>query len=116
MGLNMNLSMKWAAGVGAMAVAALTGPALGQDLGVKAPPQGEPVVIQGATVHTVSGETIENGYVYFEKGVIRAVGKDPQPRYAEKPRVIDATGKHVYPGLIAPYSQLGLTEIQAVRA
>ena len=30
-------------------------------------------------------------------------------------RVIDATGKHVYPGFIAPTKSLGLVEVDAVR-
>src|SRR5678816_2747139 len=96
----------------AACLAGVCGSAMAQDLGVKAPPQSRPIVIQGATVHTVSGETIPDGYVYFEGGVIRAVGKEPLPRIAGEPAIIDAKGKHVYPGLIAAYSQLGLTEIQ----
>lgn len=87
-----------------------------QDLGKKAPPQVQPIVIENATIHTVVGETIENGYVYFKNGVIEVVGRAPLPRFAEQVRIIDGTGKHVYPGLIAPYTQLGLTEIAAVRA
>lgn len=94
----------------------LGGSAFGQDLGVKAPPQDKPLVLQGATVHTVSGETIPDGYVYFEGGVIRAVGKEPLPRLAGPVEIIDVKGKHVYPGLIGAYTQLGLTEIQAVRS
>ena len=35
---------------------------------------------------------------------------------ASNAEIIDATGKHVYPGLIALNSQLGLTEIGAVRS
>jgi imidazolonepropionase-like amidohydrolase len=102
---------------GMAAVAAgMCGAAGAQDLGVKAPPQKKPVVIHGATVHTVSGETIPDGYVYFEGGVIRAVGKEPLPRFAAAPEIIDGRGKHVYPGLIVAYTQLGLTEIQSVRA
>lgn len=100
----------------AACLACVCGSAMAQDLGVKAPPQSRPIVIQGATVHTISGETIADGYVYFEGGVIRAVGKEPLPRIAGEPEIIDAKGKHVYPGLIAAYSQLGLTEIQSVRA
>src|SRR3546814_11404648 len=30
--------------------------------------------------------------------------------------VVDATGKHVYPGFIAPNTNLGLVEVEAVRA
>lgn len=105
--------MTWlAACIGALAA----GPAAAQDLGLKAPAQTEPVVIHSATVHTVSGQTLTNSWVYFHEGKIVGLGPGPMPRFATPPRMIDGTGKHVYPGLVTPYSQLGLTEIQAVRA
>jgi imidazolonepropionase-like amidohydrolase len=88
---------------------------LGQDLGIKAPPQERPVMITGATVHTVSGPSIERGYVLFEKGRITAVGGGTPPRAGPETVRIDAAGKHVYPGLIGAVTQLGLTEIQALR-
>jgi imidazolonepropionase-like amidohydrolase len=94
----------------------LAAPALAQDLGLKAPSQGEPIVIQNATIHTISGETIEGGWIYFVNGRIEGLGKEPLPRFATPVRIIDGAGKHVYPGLFSPYSQLGLTEIQSVRA
>lgn len=87
-----------------------------QDLGVKAPPQRAAVLITGATVHPVSGPAIERGYVLFEGGKITAVGAEPAPRVAGDLEVIDASGRHVYPGLIGAVTQIGLTEIQAVRA
>lgn len=90
-----------------------------QDLGVKAPPQTHTVYINHATIHTVSGDTIPDGGIVFENGTITSIldtgivtGFAPGVDVIE----IDATGLHVYPGLISPYSQLGLTEIQAVRS
>ncbi len=75
-------------------------------------PQGKPIVIRGATVHRVDAEAIENASVLFDEGRIVAVGTDVVvPKNAE---VIDATGKHVYPGLIESMSDLGLREILAV--
>ena len=71
-------------------------------------------VISNATIHTGSGETIENGTVVITDGKIASVGKNiPAPAGAT---VINAQGKHVYPGLILPISNLGLVEISAVRA
>lgn len=96
-------------------VMGLAGAALGQDLGHKAPPQTQPIAITGATVHTVSGATIEGGVVLFENGTISAVGDAAAVKLGEGVRVIDGAGKHVYPGLIAAVSQLGITEIAAVR-
>lgn len=86
-----------------------------QDLIHKAPPQDNPIAITGATVHTVSSGVIENGYILFEDGVITEVGSGRlnAPRNTQ---TIDATGMHVYPGLIAANTQLGLVEIGAVRA
>jgi imidazolonepropionase-like amidohydrolase len=71
-------------------------------------------VIDGGTVHTVSGPAIPNGRVRIEAERIVAVGgSEVSLAGAER---IDATGKQVYPGLIAAHSVLGLTEIGAVRA
>ena len=44
--------------------ALLAAPASAQDLTHKAPPQSKPILITGATIHTVSGDTI-TGPVYF---------------------------------------------------
>lgn len=76
------------------------------------PPQSEPIALQGATIHTVSSGVIENGTIVFENGVITAVGADVDvPAGA---RVVDVAGKHIYPGLIDSYSQVGIAEIGSV--
>jgi imidazolonepropionase-like amidohydrolase len=98
------------------ALLAAAGQAHAQDLGIKAPPQARPVLITGATIHPVSAPAIEKGYVLFEGGRITAVGPEPAPRPAGDAEVIDASGRHIYPGLIGAVTQIGLTEIQAVRA
>lgn len=96
------------------AMAAASG-ANAQDLGLKAPPQDRPVMITGATIHPISGPAIEHGYITFDRGRITAVGPAPAPRVGSETVVINATGKHVYPGLIGAVTQMGLTEIQALR-
>lgn len=93
--------------------------ACAQDLTPSAPPQTAPIFLVGATVHTVSGETIEKGVVSFNNGQIGVVGDmSVMSRISLSPdtTVIDLNGKHIYPGLIAAYSRLGLVEIDAVRA
>ncbi|TDJ33831.1 MAG: imidazolonepropionase [Gammaproteobacteria bacterium] len=80
------------------------------------PPQGEPVIIRGATLHTVSGEVIENGHLSFEDGRITAIGANDGSPVSADINVIDLSGKHIYPGLIAANTVLGLVEINAVRA
>jgi imidazolonepropionase-like amidohydrolase len=87
--------------------------AAAQDLTPRAPAQSGPIALVHATVHPVSGPSIEDGYVLFDKGRIVEVGRGTPPGAA---RAIDGRGKHVYPGWIAPFTNLGLTEIGAVRA
>lgn len=76
-----------------------------------APKQTEAITIQGAIAHIGNGDVIENCTIVFEDGKITNIGSTVTP----KGQVIDATGKHVYPGFIAPVSTLGLGEIDAVR-
>lgn len=76
--------------------------------------QTTPIAIVNATVHTVTNGTLERATVVFDKGRITAVGASvTTPAGA---RIIDAAGKHVYPGFIAPVSTIGLTEVDAVRS
>ena len=81
---------------------------------VPPPPQSEPILITNAVIHTVSGATIADGQLLFSDGRIAAVSAggivDPDAQ------VIDLGGRHVYPGLIAAHTALGLVEISAVRA
>ncbi len=100
----------------------ITLPALAQDLTPKAPPQSDAIVISNATIHPVSADPFV-GTLYFSQGVLRAVCTTSKWKEVEAtvlwekpPKRIDATGKHVYPAFIAPYTQLGLTEIQSVRS
>jgi imidazolonepropionase-like amidohydrolase len=77
-------------------------------------PQKQPIAIVGATIHTISGRDIENGTIIFVGGKITALGKGVDiPDGAE---VIQAEGKHVYPSLIDANSDIGLVEINSVRA
>jgi imidazolonepropionase-like amidohydrolase len=93
--------------------------ALAQDLTPRSTAQDKPVVIINATIHPISSPAIEKGFVLFDRGVITGVGAiDTLDSRKVDPtwRVIDAKGKHVYPGLIGASTQLGLTEMQSVRA
>ena len=114
---------RFARALGIAAALAATLAASAQDLGLKAPPQTGLTAVVGATVHPVSGPAIENGAVWFVDGVISGVGTASdyteflsRVKLATPPTTIDAKGRHVWPGLIAPWSQLGLTEIQSVVA
>lgn len=96
--------------------------ALGQDLTRKAPPQPKPVAIVHAEIQPVTSEVIPDGFITFDQGQIKAVGDattlDVEGLRSRGYEVIDLSGQsmRVYPGFIAPYTQLGLTEISAVRS
>lgn len=79
------------------------------------------LLIKGATVHTVSGLSMDGASVWVVDGKIREIchGLDPvqlHERTGETVEVFDASGMHLYPGIIAPNTSLGLVEIDAVRA
>jgi imidazolonepropionase-like amidohydrolase len=69
--------------------------------------------IVGATIHTLEGPAIADGVVVFEGGRITAVGNAGimVPESAER---IDASGKHLWPGIIHTNTVLGLSEIDTV--
>ncbi len=73
-----------------------------------------PVAIVHARIFTVTNGIIEDGTLVFDRGIITAVGRDVA--VPENARVIDAAGAHLYPGLIAGRTSVGLVEIGAVRA
>jgi imidazolonepropionase-like amidohydrolase len=72
-------------------------------------------IIEHATIHIGNGEVIDDGYIVFQEGKIIHVGKNLNGAY-KNAVIIDATGKHAYPGLICLNTLLGLNEIDAVRA
>lgn len=83
-----------------------------------APPQSESIAIYGATAHLGNGQVIDNSLIVFENGKITNVTDASRIRINRDAygKFIDATGKHVYPGFIAPNSSMGLVEIGSVRA
>lgn len=73
------------------------------------------IYIKNGTVHVGNGTVLENATVKLNNGKIEEVGANITiPQGAAQ--VFDATGKHIYPGLILPASTLGLQEISGVRA
>lgn len=76
--------------------------------------QSQAIAITGATIHIGNGSVIENGTLVFDKGKIVSVsaGGGAQSGATE----IKANGKHIYPGFIAPITNLGLTEFESVKA
>jgi imidazolonepropionase-like amidohydrolase len=80
------------------------------------PPQSKPLLITGATLHTISGDVISNGRMLVDKGRIVAIGAASAVPDTANATVLSLAGKHVYPGFIAANTTLGLVEVQSVRA
>jgi len=100
--------------------------AIAQDLERRPPPQDAPIAIVHATIHPISAPAIPDGYVLFDKGLITEVGSmtggggggggaGGGRAFSATTRLVDAKGKHVYPGLISPWTHMGLIEIQSIR-
>jgi imidazolonepropionase-like amidohydrolase len=85
---------------------------------VPAPAQSGAVLILNATAHVGNGSVVNNSAIAFDKGKITMVADATTIRIdrTQFKQIYDASGKHVYPGFIAADSQLGLVEVEAVRA
>lgn len=81
-----------------------------------APKQSRSILITGAKAHLGNGKVIENSLLSIVNGKIAAIGDATVMKPSKHDITIDASGKHIYPGFIAPNSTLGLVEIDAVRA
>lgn len=81
-------------------------------------PQSKSILLMNGYAHLGNGKVIENAAIGFKDGKLTLVAdarviKLEQNAYDT---TINIAGKHVYPGIIAPNSTLGLVEIDAVRA
>lgn len=90
--------------------------ATAQSIQIPGEPQSKPIAVVNATIHPVSSETIERGYVLFDHGMITRVGSGAFSAAGADVEIIDATGQHVFPGLISANTTMGLSEIEAVRS
>ena len=81
-----------------------------------AKPQQKLIVLLNGTAHIGNGTVIQKSAIGFENGEILFVSdaKDYTRQIGDD--VTDINGKQVYPGFIAPSTNLGLVEIEAVRA
>lgn len=80
--------------------------------------QTKSILILNAIAHLGNGKIIQNSAIGFKDGKITLVADATQIRLAKDAydETIDATGKEVYPGFIAPNSTLGLVEIDAIKS
>lgn len=74
------------------------------------------VIFTGGQIFTAAGKTFENGAIGVKADTISFVGKASDANFSHYSRVEELQGRHIYPGLIATNTTLGLTEIFAVRA
>ncbi len=83
-----------------------------------APAQSKSVLIMNAVAHLGNGQVLENAAIGFKKGKIDLVADARTIRLAPDAydEVIYASEQHLYPGFIAPAINLGLIEMEAVRA
>lgn len=75
------------------------------------------ILLIGATAHLGNDTVIDNAVIGIKDGKINLITTASSSyNKADYAETLDISGKHVYPGFIAPNSTLGLTEIEAVRA
>jgi len=79
--------------------------------------QSKDIAIIGATAHIGNGEVIENSLITFSDGKITNIGDATTMKInTTDMEVVNASGKHVYPGFIVSNGTLGLVEVDAVKA
>jgi len=66
------------------------------------------ILIKNATLHTGTGSVLTNANILINDGKIEKIGTDVADNAA---KIIDATNKHVYPGIILSSTTTGLREI-----
>lgn len=77
---------------------------------------GKGLLITNSIIHDGNGNVITNGWVKAEKGKITAMGSGTPEASSNSFEIVDAKGKHLYPGFILMNNPLGLAEVDAVRA
>lgn len=85
---------------------------------VPAAPQSKSILLLGGIAHIGTGQVIPNSAIGFKNGKIELVADATVIKFdkSQWEEIIDVSGKHVYPGIIAPNITLGLREMDAVRA
>lgn len=75
------------------------------------------ILLTNGVAHIGNGQVIENSYIAFSEGKIDFVSDARLTKLdmSKFDTTIDVSGKHIYPGFIAPNCILGLQEAEAVR-
>lgn len=88
-------------------------PSFSQSNVLPAPAQNGTIALTHATIHVGNGDIVNDGTIVFSNGKIISVNNNAAPSDA---KIIDCSGKQIYPGLILADCDLGLVEIDAVRS
>lgn len=78
------------------------------------PDAGPVIAIVGGTLHPVASPDIENGTLLVQAGRIIEMGRTVS--VPEGALLMDASGQHVWPGLISLNTQVGIAEIDSIKA
>ena len=78
--------------------------------------QDRKIALTGGVAHLGNGQVIQNSVIGFDKGKLTIVADASAHPDLSGYEEIKIAGKHVYPGFILPNSQLGLSEVEAIRA
>lgn len=78
--------------------------------------QTQPIAIVGGTAHLGTGAVLTDALITFKGGIITLVSNNKSSIDLSAYHVIKADGKHIYPGFIAANTDIGLVEINAIRA
>ena len=70
--------------------------------------------ITGGTIHVGNGTVINNGTILIKDDKISSVGDNIKA--PSDAAIINASGKQIYPGIIATNTYLGLAELSSIRA
>ena len=73
-------------------------------------------LLTNAIIHTISGPTYSPGFVLINGDQIKSVGPVSKQPKLKNVATIDLKKQHLFPGIIATTTALGLMEIAAVRA
>ncbi len=75
--------------------------------------QNATIALTHATIHIGNGDVVNDATIVFSNGKIISVNNNAAPADV---KVIDCSGKQIYPGLILADCSLGIEEIDAIRA
>jgi imidazolonepropionase-like amidohydrolase len=107
--LQMSIMKKYLSFITAIAISYS---ALAQETIYPAPEYKGLLFIKNATVHVGNGQVLNNTTIQVNNGKIEKIGAN-LPIPVDDVKVFDASGKHVYPGLILSNTTIGLKEISS---